>query len=158
MADAVSNTSPLIYLHRIGRFQLLPQVFGRVIVPTQASQELDRGRALGRDVPQLANLPWLEIRAAVTAHDYPDLGAGETGALDLARALPDSVVILDDGAARKWATRPGIPCVGTVGVLVQAKRLGHLTRVTPELDRLARLSFRMSPALRERALADSSES
>jgi hypothetical protein len=158
VADVVSNTSPLLYLDRLGRLDLLPRLVGKVLVPAQVEQEIARGLALGRKVPDLHAQPWIEIRRAAVEHDYPALGAGERGALDLARSLPGATVILDDGAARAWAARLGIACVGTVGLLVEAKRRGHLERVSPDLDRLAGLGFRMAPALRLRALAESGES
>ena len=157
MADTVSNTSPLIYLHRLRRLELLPCLFGKIIVPVQVDQELDRGRARGRDVPDLRAQPWIEIRKASADHDYAELGPGESGALDLARALPDAIVILDDGAARAWAARLGIRCVGTVGILIEAKRQGHIDQVAPNLDCLAKLGFRMGSALCQRALVECGE-
>ena len=157
MADTVSNTSPLIYLHRLRRLDLLPLSFGKVIIPSQVDQELALGRERGRDVPDLRAQPWIEIRSVALKHDYPELGPGESGALDLARALPDAIVILDDGAARTWAARLGIRFVGTVGILIEGKRHGYIDQVAPDLDRLAKLGFRMGPALRQRALAECEE-
>lgn len=157
MTDTVSNTSPLIYLHRLGRLGLLPRLFGKIIVPLQVEQELARGQELGRDVPDIRAQPWAEIRRAAANHDYAELGPGESGALDLARALTSAIVILDDGAARAWATRLGIRCVGTVGILIEAKRRNLLERIAPDLDRLAKLGFRLAPALRQRALAECGE-
>jgi predicted nucleic acid-binding protein len=154
--ETISNTSPLIYLHRLRRLELLPLLFGKVVVPLQVSQELDVGRTAGRDVPDLRQ-PWIEIRRATAAHEYAELGPGESGALDLARSLPDALVILDDGAARAWAARLGLRCVGTVGILIEAKRCGHLQHVRPELARLAQLGFRMAPALHRCVLAEAGE-
>ena len=156
MPEIISNTSPLICLHRLRRLEVLPLLFGKIVVPFQVDQELDRGRARGRDVPDLRQ-PWIEIRNAAAHHDYAELGPGESGALDLARTLPDALIILDDGAARAWATRLGIRCVGTVGILIEAKQHGHVERVTAELDRLSKLGFRMGPALRQRALLECGE-
>ena len=157
MADTVTNTSPLIYLHRLGRLHLLRLLFGRVIVPVQVHDEIIRGSARGHTVPDLQGAPWIEIRRAAVEHDYEDLGLGECGALDLARALPDAILILDDGAARMWAARLNIRCVGTVGVLIEGKRLGHLERLAPELNRLTVLGFRMGSALRKLALVEAGE-
>jgi predicted nucleic acid-binding protein len=157
VAEVVSNTSPLIYLHRLGRLDLLPRMFGKVLVPVQVMQEIDRGRALGHDVPEIEAQPWVDVRKAPFEHDYPALGAGERGVLDVARGLRAAVVLLDDGAARVWAARLSLPCIGVVGLLVEARRLGHLERVAPELDRLVRLGFRMDAALRQRALAECGE-
>jgi len=36
--ETVSNTSPLIYLHRLRRLELLPLVFGKIIVPIQVER------------------------------------------------------------------------------------------------------------------------
>lgn len=157
MAEVVSNTSPLIYLHRLRRLDLLPRMFGKVLVPVQVTREIDRGRAMGHDVPQIHDQPWVDVRTGSFEHDYPALGAGERGVLDLARTLQDAIVLLDDGAARVWAARLSLPCIGVVGLLVEAKRLGHIEQVAPELDRLARLGFRMGIALRHRALAECGE-
>ena len=156
MPEIISNTSPLICLHRLRRLEVLPLLFGKIVVPFQVEQELDRGRARGRDVPDLRQ-PWIEIRNAAAHHDYAELGPGESGALDLARTLPDALMILDDGAARAWATRLGIRSVGTLGILIEAKQHGHVERVTAELDRLSKLGFRMGPALRQRALLECGE-
>jgi hypothetical protein len=154
--EPVSNTSSLIYLHRLRRLDLLRLLFGKLIVPFQVERETDRGRALGLDVPDLRQ-PWIEIRTAAVEHDYAELGPGESGALDLTRALSDALVILDDGATRAWAARLGLRSVGTVGILIEAKQHGHVERVTAELDRLSRLGFRMGPALRRRALVECGE-
>jgi predicted nucleic acid-binding protein len=154
--ETVSNTSPLIYLHLLRRLELLPLLFGKIVVPFQVEQELAQGRVRGHDVPDLRQ-PWIEIRRAGVDHDYAELGPGESGALDLALTSPDALVILDDGDARAWAARLGLRCVGTVGILIEAKRCGHLQRVRPELDRLAQLGFRMAAHLRQYALAESGE-
>jgi predicted nucleic acid-binding protein len=81
--ETVSNTSPLIYLHLLRRLELLPLLFGKIVVPFQVEQELAQGRVRGHDVPDLRQ-PWIEIRRAGVDHDYAELGPGESGALDLA--------------------------------------------------------------------------
>jgi predicted nucleic acid-binding protein len=74
-------------------------LFGKLIVPFQVEQELERGRKLGHDVPDL-HQSWIEIRRAAADHSYAELGPGESGALDLARTLLNALVILGDGTAR----------------------------------------------------------
>ena len=46
---------------------------------------------------------------------------------------------------------------GIKEILIEAKRHGYIDRVAPDLDRLAKLGFRMGPALRQRALAECGE-
>jgi predicted nucleic acid-binding protein len=93
VAETVSNTSPLSYLHRLGRLELLRDLFGRVLIPTAVEVEIERGRTLGYDLPDLRGIAWIEVRSA-EGDAFEDLGAGETGVLNLARALPDPLVIL----------------------------------------------------------------
>jgi hypothetical protein len=45
--ETVSNTSPLIYLHLLRRLELLPLLFGKIVVPFQVEQELAQGRVRG---------------------------------------------------------------------------------------------------------------
>jgi uncharacterized protein len=63
------------------------------------------------------------------------LGAGEAEAMALA-AQRRCRVILDDHQARSAATRIGVEVIGTVGVLLLAKRNGLIPVVGPLLDAL----------------------
>ena len=62
-------------------------------------------------------------------------------------------MILDDGFARAVATARGIRLTGTAGVLLKAKQEGHLVGVTPLLDTLIQLGFRLSDATRTAIVA-----
>lgn len=69
------------------------------------------------------------------------LGAGEEAVLALAMSLmvsvpddvPASVTIIDDGEGRAAAKAFGVPVVGTIGVLLQAKREGRISEIAPIL-------------------------
>jgi len=84
----------------------------------------------------------------------PDLGRGEADVLRLALELPadEAVVILDDAKARAAAGRLGLRFIGTLGVLLNAKRVGLIAAVTPHLDRLDALGFRLAPHTRTAVL------
>jgi predicted nucleic acid-binding protein len=51
MPDAISNTSPLVYLYRIQAVEWLPMLFNRIWVPTAVVEELREGQRRGLDVP-----------------------------------------------------------------------------------------------------------
>jgi hypothetical protein len=53
-------------------------------------------------------------------------------------------LILDDSKARESAGRLGLKFTGTLGVLLEAKRVGLLAEVSPHLDRLDELGFRVA--------------
>lgn len=48
MREVVSNTSPLLYLHQLGRIALLPALYSQVLVPASVVEELAAGRAAGQ--------------------------------------------------------------------------------------------------------------
>jgi predicted nucleic acid-binding protein len=67
------------------------------------------------------------------------------------------VLIIDDRAARRLAQSLGVPIIGTLGVLLVAKRRGLLTAIQQCLDDLDAFHFHASPALREQVLSDAGE-
>ncbi len=148
----VTNTSPLSYLHRLGRLEILRDLFGVVLVLSAVEVELARGRSLGLDLPEPRSVSWLEFRPSPPAA-YEGLGAGETAALSLAASIPGALVLLDDMAARVRASALGLAFTGTAGVLIRAKGRGLLSAVAPELDRMLKMGFRLSPRARADALA-----
>jgi predicted nucleic acid-binding protein len=51
----ISNTSPIFYLHRLRRLDLLQKLYQEIIVPKAVVAELEAGRRQGEDVPELDN-------------------------------------------------------------------------------------------------------
>jgi predicted nucleic acid-binding protein len=56
---------------------------------------------------------------------------------------------LDERKGRRIAKRLGLSVRGTLGVLVEAKKRGHVAFVGPVLDRLVGAGFRVSDAVQE---------
>jgi len=68
MPEAViSNTSPLQYLYQLGELELLPRFYQQVTIPPAVVQELVDGHALGVALPVLAQVPWVQVQAPITA-------------------------------------------------------------------------------------------
>jgi len=66
----------------------------------------------------------------------------------LAAEIDDVVVVLDDGLARSVADRRRIPVIGTLGLLINAKRAGLVSSLKEQIDRLQTKRFRVSPLTR----------
>lgn len=155
MREVISNTSPLQYLFQAELLDLLPALYGTVVVPSGVADELAEGRARGVALPDPKTLPWARVRlTADTAllRIAADLDRGEREVLALAKQVADPLAILDDGLARRYARLLGIPFTGTLGVLLKAKSTGHLARVSPVLDRLDALRFRLDAETRAEVL------
>ena len=138
-----------------------PLLTGRIIVPEAVVAELAAGQAAGCDVPDVRGLRWVAVRQPVSASALPlaaDLGPGESAVLALALESPEAVVILDDGAGRRAAELLGLRLTGTLGLLLDARRRGLIAKVSPLLDDLDRLRFRVSPTTRAAVLKLARES
>ena len=89
------------------------------------------------------------------------LGAGESQVIGLAIELTltkrDMVVILDDLPARRLAEGLGLFVLGTLGILMLAKRRGVISVLRPLLDLLRNHDFRIADNLYEQVLKSSGE-
>jgi predicted nucleic acid-binding protein len=153
--EVISNTSPLQYLYQAELLDLLPALYGTVVVPSGVTEELAEGRARGLALPDPKTLPWARVRVATDVallRIVADLDRGEREVLAIAKQVADPLAILDDGLARRYARLLGVPFTGTLGVLLKAKSTGHLARVSPVLDRLEALRFRFDAQTRAEVL------
>ena len=156
----ISNTSPIFYLHRLRRLDLLQKLYQEIIVPKAVVAELEAGRRQGEDVPAIDRYEWIKIRAIRSPQILglsTDFGPGETEVLALALEESDSLVIIDEKLARKIARLRGLRVTGTAGVLLKAKQEGHILAVKPFLDRLQEIHFHLSDNVRALILSTAEE-
>jgi len=148
----VSNSSPLIALERIGRLELLHGLFDeRLAIPPAVAHEV-----YGNVEPP-AWIRVLPVNAPLDGTSSPTLGAGEREAIALAIERSATLIILDDLPARRLAASRGLSVIGTVGLLLVAKRTGAIPAVVPLLDALAAAGFRLSVRVRDAAVAAAGE-
>lgn len=161
MLKAVSNTSPLLYLYRIGGIEWIPQLFDEVWTPEAVRNELQAGRSKGYDVPNPDDYSWLNV---VNPKSMPsewlalDLGVGEIAAMALALENLDRVVLLDDMLARRTAQVAGLQVWGTLKVLLEAKSHGIIQKVEPYVSKLSDSGMWISSEIKERILKLAGES
>jgi predicted nucleic acid-binding protein len=98
--------------------------------------------------PVLDAFPWLHVVPVHVAPALLDvLDLGEAATITLALAQHARVVLLDEQAGRRVATRYGLAVVGSLGVLVRAKQAGLLPLVRPHIDAMLAQGRRMSASL-----------
>ena len=160
MPEAICDTSVIQYLHQLKVLDLLPGIYGTVVVPRAVAEELAAGRLAGVDVPDALQLPWAQI-GDVTMHaalvSEEALGPGESEVLSLALQRKESVALIDDAVARAFARHHQIRFTGTLGIFVRAKSLGLIERVSPLLEALRDRGFRVTPAVTEVILREAGE-
>jgi hypothetical protein len=147
----VCDTTVLLYLGRIGQIDLIHALFSAVYVPDAVLLELDTGRILRRDTIEPREIAWMTTvpvsQTAIDALPENRLGVGEQAVIAYAQARPDHVAGLDDLQARQLAESMGLKVVGTLGVLLRAKRVGLIRSVHPLLDDIIEQGFRLAPDL-----------
>ncbi len=161
MPKAISNTSPLLYLYRIGGMDWLPALFDEVWIPASVLGELKEGQRRGYDVPDPSHYRWLRVKnpqAMPSEWLALDLGPGELAAMALALENPELIVLLDDQLARHTAQAAGLSVWGTLRVLLEAKSIGLIAMVEPFVNRLGESGMWLSTDIRQRILALAGES
>jgi predicted nucleic acid-binding protein len=157
MPEVFANTTPLQYLHRLGRLDWLRDFYGRVVIPEAVAAELDAGRRLGAKVPEVPGVPWIEVRELPVPLEPSDvfpafIHRGEAGVMALARLSDDALILMDDGLARAHAPVLGLRITGTLGVILRAKREGRISALAPLLKQLQDEGFRIAVATRAEVL------
>lgn len=156
MPNAICNTSPLLYLYRIGVLEWLSALFDEVWVPQAVVDELQEGQLRGYDVPVTHQLGWIRIvnpKAMPSEWLALDLGPGELAVLALALENPEHVVLIDDTLARRTAQSAGLKVWGTLRVLLEAKSHGLTEQLELYVNRLQDAGMWMSEEIRQRILA-----
>jgi predicted nucleic acid-binding protein len=156
MSDqAVVNTSPVIFLAKAGMIHFLQQAASQILIPTAVATEIGRRGRADITVQTLSSVPWL---MTVEALPIPpliqawDLGPGESAVLAFAQAHPSIAVIIDDGAGRRCAELLGIPLLGTLGLVMIAKKRGLIPAARPVIALLKQHGMFLSESTIDRAM------
>ena len=154
--EPVVNASPLIFLGKGGRLDLLRVAGDTILTPAAVMAEIDRRGPADPTVQAVGQASWLkvvetpQVPSAILAWD---LGPGESAVLAWAHAHPGSEAIFDDLAARRCAKTLGIPVRGTVGLILLAKQRGAIPAARPILDDMVRSGMYLSKRALNDALA-----
>ena len=145
----IADATPLNYLVLIHQAHLLPQLFGRVLIPPAVFEELHDPATPNPVRSWLADPPsWLQVQPLQSkpdpALDYLD--SGEQEAIALAEELHADQLLLDETEARREAARRKLPFIGTLGVLREAARR-ELIDLPTTLTQLQATSFYVNPEL-----------
>lgn len=157
----ISDAGLLIALSSIHQLDLLNTLFGKIMIPEAVYHEvvlLGKGRPGEREVKEAA---WIQ-RKQVNIHGFSNLlldklDAGERESIVLAYDTQADYVILDERLARRRAQLLGLTVLGTLGVLLLAKKAGQIQCVADLLFDLERMAFRMSDQVKAAILQKAGE-
>src|SRR5437667_12818370 len=110
----VADNTPLRYLILLGYVDILPALYGRMLIPQAVWQELQHPHTPVLVRSWMANVPsWLEVVQAVGGADaaLAELDAGERDAILLAQERHADLLVIDEDDGYGEATRRGLRCL-----------------------------------------------
>ena len=150
----ISDTSAVTSLQQIGRLEILPALYREVIIPVEVAAELRRFHPA---LPVFLCVVPVTNRAQFDKL-HAELDAGEAAAIALMLEGKGDLLLIDERRGRKIAVREGLPVVGVIGVLLEARRRSLIPSLGEAIGQLEKIAgFRISPQLKSRALQAAGE-
>ncbi len=147
----VSNTTPLSELAKVGRMDLLREVFGQVIIPQEVYDEVTTGTHPAAS--EVRSATWILVYSISDPNQLSilqaetELDLGECAAIALAEELQADRVLIDEWAGRRVAKNRKLLVTGTVGILLIAKNRGLIESVKPILEAMVAQGMRIAQPL-----------
>jgi uncharacterized protein len=145
----IADTGPLLALARVEFLESLSHMFAQVCVTQTVLNEclMKPGHADARRVQLALRMGWLvavadpDVRASLLPLDR-----GEQTALEYA-LRHQAIVLIDEKLGRQAAKVHHLKMIGTLGILLLAKRRGLLSFIKPKLMELVASGYFLSDAL-----------
>ncbi len=148
----VSNSSPLIFLAKIGRLDLVNSY--EITIPKQVYEEINKGAESKEDAQKIRilvekNIIKIEEIEIIYEIEQHSLGKGEKAAISLAIKKKANIVLLDERKARRIAKFYKLKPKGTIGILIDAWRTNRITKeeLKESIKKLIEEGYRISEEL-----------
>ncbi len=153
---AVCDTSVLIALESLGKLYFLKEIFSETVIPEGVYNELkiEKTGFILEDWIIVQKITNIDLYRSL----YLKLDEGESETIALSLETRPDFTLLDDKEARKEAGSLGIKVIGTVGILLLAKKKGFIPSVIEEIRKLEdRINFRLSEDLKQSIIQKAGE-
>ncbi len=147
---AIADTSCLILLDKIGELDMLKIVFGTVQVTEEIAKEFNKPLPSWINIVAVSNKQYVQLIQL-------EVDLGEASAIAYAVESNNILLILDDWRARRLASKLSLKFTGTLGILLKAKELKLIERISPTLDKIQKTNFRFSDKVLKEILTLASE-
>jgi predicted nucleic acid-binding protein len=150
----ICDASPLILLAKVSQLDLVSAFAREIWIPGTVWAELSAP-------PRRPELFEIERRFSDSVRKADDalqaafslvVDDGEAAVLALAAEEGQACLLMDDRKGRAVAAARGFRCIGTLGLLVRAKRDGRIEALAPLFRRLREEHWFIDPGLIEEAL------
>jgi predicted nucleic acid-binding protein len=156
----VVNTSPWIALSICGYTKLLKQLYKEIYMPVGVKEEILAGREGGIGVNELKSSSWLKIRKVADAERVKflyELECGEAEVIILAKEKKIKQVLIDEKVARLQAKVLGLEAIGTLGLLLKAKKRNLLSEIKPLIEKMLQKGIWIKKEIIEGILKEAGE-
>lgn len=158
----VSNASPLIYLARLTKLNLLKEIYGQVQIPPEVKMEtIDRGKVKGYSdayvIEEALTDGWLTTNELTNENtkksealaEMTGIDIGEAQAILLTKQKNEKEVIIDQSNAREVAKNLGLNPRGTIFIILTALKRKLITKDTAKqiLSKLIEVNFYISASI-----------
>jgi len=133
----VADSSALVALAACDSLILLDEIFGQVMVPEVVYKEVaqpDRFQSNRLKEYLHGKVRQVDMQGFVSLDACADVG--ETEAMLLYKAIAADYLLIDDKRGRKIASLNRIKTIGSLGVLLQAKRMGLVNHIRPLIENI----------------------
>ncbi len=150
---AVSNTSPLIVLSKLGYIDMLPEIFEKIYIPSGVRREIsEKEDDVHKAVEALIERGFIEVKEVenrfLVQMLNAELGIGESEVIALGKEVKSDFVLLDDLKARQWARSFKMNVMGTLAIIRALVRRGIIKEAPDEIYiRLRSIDFWISREL-----------
>ena len=149
----ISNASPLIFLAKIGKLDLLENY--EIIIPKQVHEEIIKGKKIGRDdsykIESLIEKNKIKVDGTKKNKeiDKLNLGEGEKATISLGIKKKVNIILLDERKARRVAKFYKLKPRGTIGILLEAHKNKKISKeeIKELLQKLIKEGYRISEEL-----------
>ena len=159
--ELVINTGPLITLvAATGDLNILRLVYRHVLVPFEVCQEIMSGGLRRFAAKEFGQASWLfksQQPLAITSFLKNSLDLGEASVIQLALQEDIQTVCIDEMAGRRLARLHNLSVAGSIGVLLRAKRQGHLSSMASSIQKMREKGIWLSQRVIDFALTQAGE-
>jgi len=151
----VINASPIILYARIGRLDVIERLAPRVIVPATFIEDIKAG--IRKDETAKDAVAWAlryqqpDISIPTTVERW-DLGQGESQVISFC-LQGERWAVLDDRMARRCISARGLKMIGSLGMILRARKLGLIDAARPWVYKLKDKGLYLEVSLVEKVLS-----
>jgi predicted nucleic acid-binding protein len=125
----IADTGPIISLAVLDKLELLDSL-GEALIPPAVWNELMRHSG-DLDIPAVQSLRG-KVRELQGENKYSQVvDLGESEAITLYQEMGGDYLLIDDKDAKQFAESQGIHCVGSLAILINAKKRGMIDSLRP---------------------------